>query len=219
MKTKHLIILASFLIFSSCIVKSLHPFYTQKTLSFDASFIGKWKDNKNGEWTVIPFKKAFLKTTKKTVSELDKEDSIIYHTYKKGYYVKYITNNKRTVFIVMPFKINKQLFLDFIPFEGQNDGINTLQYRHIVYTHSLVKYDVLPQEKISIKWLTEKKITAFFEEKRIKLKHEKIGMINDGFLLTASSEELQKFIKKYMNSTDETKWKTSTKFTLTKIDE
>ena len=41
--------------------------------------------------------------------------------------------------------------------------------------------------------------------------------VQDKYLLTASSEEFEKFIKKYINSDDKEKWKTSTKYTLTKI--
>jgi len=219
MKTKNLIVLWSLLLLNSCIVKSLHPFYTKETLSFDASFIGKWKDNKNGTWTVFSFKEAFLKDAKKKKSELSKEELKMYTKYQKGYIVKYETENTETSFIVMPFKINKQLFLDFIPIENHNERINSLQAHHIVYTHSLVKYDVLPNGKISIKWLDENKMNTLFREKRIKLKHEVIGLNDNVFLLTATSEELQKFIKKYMNSNDEKKWETSTKFTLTRVNE
>ena len=43
-------------------------------------------------------------------------------------------------------------------------------------------------------------------------------MLNDKYLLTASSKELQKFLEKYMASNDAEKWETSTKYTLSRTD-
>ena len=43
-------------------------------------------------------------------------------------------------------------------------------------------------------------------------------MLNEKYLLTASSKELQRFIEKYMASNDAEKWETSTKYTLSKAD-
>ena len=44
-------------------------------------------------------------------------------------------------------------------------------------------------------------------------------MLNDKYLLTASSKDLQKFVQKYMASDDSEKWETSTKFTLNRLNE
>ena len=70
--------------------------------------------------------------------------------------------------------------------------------------------DVQKNGEIEIKWLDEDKIQELFEQKKIKIKHETIGVMKDKYLLTASSKELQKFITKYMASSDSEKWKTST---------
>ena len=111
---------------------------------------------------------------------------------------------------------NNQTFLDFYPLEFQDDVDNLLE-GHLIYTHSLVKYDVNKNGEMEVKWLDEKKIEKLFKEKKIKIKHQIAGVQKDKYLLTASSKELQKFIKKYMSSNDSEKWNTSTKFTLSKI--
>lgn len=49
-----ILVIAGILLLSSCVVKSLNPFYTKKSISFDKRFIGKWTDSKKGVWTVIP---------------------------------------------------------------------------------------------------------------------------------------------------------------------
>ena len=73
--------------------------------------------------------------------------------------------------------------------------------------------------QIEIRWLDEGKIEDLFKERKIKIQHETFGLLNENYLLTANSKELQKFIAKYMASNDAEKWETSTKFTLSKTDD
>ena len=80
----------------------------------------------------------------------------------------------------------------------------------------MVKYDVKKNGEIEIRWLDEDKIEELFKERKIKIKHKKVGVLDDKYLLTASSKELEKFIGKYMKSDDKKKWDTSVKFTLSK---
>lgn len=215
MKTKNIILIfATILLLSSCVVKSLNPFYTSKTISFDERFLGEWKDGKKGIWKVVAFVDEVSKEN--PVEKMKEEDLKLYKVYKNSYYIQREYKDKETLYIATPFKINGQTFLDFYPIEHQ-EGIDNLLESHIVYSHSLVKYDVTDNGKIEVRWLDEDKIEKLFKEKKIKIKHKKIGALGEKYLLTASSKELEKFIKKYINSDDKEKWKTSTKYTLTQI--
>ena len=216
MKTRNIVLVMSFVLLSSCIVKSLHPFYTKETIVSETQFLGKWEDDDGALWKVVLAKDEILDG--KPVGSLSKKDLKEFYKFQHAYFIERTKKNEKTAFIATPFKINGQLFLDFIPFEIDGGFTTILLNVHLVATHSLVKYDMLPNGEISFKWLDEDKVAALFEEKKIKIKHEKIGLLNDKFLLTAKSEELQKFIVKYMTSNDMEKWKTSTKFTLTKVD-
>ena len=216
MKIKNtVLVIASILLLSSCVVKSLNPFYTKDTISFDKKFIGEWEDSKKGTWKVVSFIDELTKDN--PFQKMKKEDLELYREYKNSYAILRTYKDKEVVFIATPFKINDQMFLDFFPLENQ-EGIDNLLKSHFVYTHSLVKYDVKKNGTIEIKWLDEDKIKTLFEEKKIKIKHEITGMLNEKYLLTASSKELQKFVKKYMASNDSEKWNTSTKFILSKTD-
>ena len=53
-------------------------------------------------------------------------------------------------------------------------------------------------------------------QSQIHIKYEKFGFDESQYLLTASSEELQKFIKKYMNSNDEKKWSSEIQYNFKK---
>lgn len=208
------------LLLSSCVVKSLHAFYTQDLLYFEEQLLGTWTDSENATWSIQPFKEVMLKESQKNnVSELSKEDLSIYNNYKEGYVINLEKDSSKTVFLAMPFKINNQMFLDFTPIEDrefeQND--NNLYKMHLINTHTLAKLDIESNQKVSIKWLAQKKIETLLNENKIKIKHEKTGF-DETILLTASSEELVKFIEKYMASEDEDKWKTDVEVNLKRND-
>lgn len=213
MKIKNLVLATCLVLLTSCVVKSLHPFYTKETISFDKNFIGDWQDSKKGNWKVVSFESEMIKEN--PIEKMKKEDLKIYKEYKNSYLIKRNYKEIEVLFIATPFVINNQRYLDFFPF-GRQENIDNLLESHSIYTHSLVKYDVLKNGKIEIRWLDEDKIETLFKEKKIKIKHETFGVLNDKYLLTANSKELQKFIKKYMASNDTEKWKTSTKFILSK---
>ena len=215
MKIKNtILVIASILLLSSCVVKSLNPFYTKETISFDKRFIGEWQDSKKGKWNVVSFKDEITKDN--PIGKMKADDLKLLKEFKNSYFIQRIYKERETFFIVTPFKINNQTFLDFYPLEYQDDIDNLLE-SHLVYTHSLVKYDVQKNGEIKVRWLDEDKVQELFEQKKIKIKHKRIGVLKDKYMLTASSKELQKFIKKYMSSNDSEKWNTSTKFTLSKI--
>ena len=218
MKTKILIPLLSLLFFSSCIVKSLQPFYTTDTISFERSFVGNWKDKANGEWSVVAFKDSIEPGEKielpDDISADFKVDLIV--QIEGSYLVSYTKDDKPVQFIAVPFKIGGQLFLDFSLFLYENDGANSLASKHLIETHSVAKLDMLDDDKISMKWLDETRLEELFKEDKLKIEHQKTGSLSDSFVLTAKPKELQAFLKKYMNSDNQDKWSTDVKYTLSR---
>jgi hypothetical protein len=221
MKTKGLILILALLLFSSCIVKSLQPFYTKDSLSFNEKLIGSWTDNKKGEWTVEAMKTKFDEDRNKSEMR-SKEDLIAYEAYKDGYFITYIKKEKEASFIVMPFKIENQYFLDFIPIQIEDDMINSLAAEHLLKTHSVSKLDVNSDAELALSWLSEEHLNDLFNGNKMRLKHEKIGL-EETLLLTASSKELYAFLTKYTKADlfdtyekKEARWKSSDKLTLTK---
>lgn len=208
------------LLLSSCVVKSLHAFYTQNLLYYEQKLIGNWQDTDKAKWTVLPFTEVILKENhKEKPSDLNKEDLILYHKYQKGYVIYFEKDSTKTTFLAMPFKINEQLFLDFIPIEDNESEHthNDLYKMHLINTHSLAKLDINSNNEVSIKWLDEDKLKGLLDEDKIKIKHEKVGF-DETVLLTASSEELVKFIEKFMSSQDVDKWKTDVEVNLKRTD-
>lgn len=214
MKLKAIILLASVLLCSSCIVKSIQPFYTEGDLSYNEKLIGQWADQKGGVWDVISMQEQFIKDQKEN-NKLSEDDKKAFEAYKDGYIVKYVKKEKEVVFIAMPFQIEGQYFLDFIPFDFDTKSINSLAAEHLIKTHSVAKLDINTAQEISFSWLTEERIKNLFNDNKLRLKHEIVGP-EEALLLTASSQELSAFLKKYLVASIEDKWKSSDALTLTK---
>jgi len=218
MNIKNLLLAFSFLFLSSCIVKSLHPFYTKKSIFFEKRLIGNWQDSKKGSWKVVSFREeAFKDNKEKDTSKWTDDDLLDYEKYKDAYLFEYVKDSSEAQFFAMPFKIKKQLFLDFYPIDYDDGNLNKLVSYHLLKTHSLVKVDFELNDKIQLSWLSQSKITDLLENKKIAIKHELIG-IDEDLIITATSEELQDFLINYMASNIKDKWKTKVSFALTKKD-
>jgi len=220
-KPSLIILSLGFLLLNSCIVKSLFPFYTDSSIYFEKKFIGTWEDTENSKWEILLFQDVILKENKKNKpSELDSDQFRIYNKYKNGYVVYFGKDSVKSSFLAMPFKIKGQLFLDFTPIEdSEMEGLkNELYKMHLIGTHTLAKFDIISDNEIDIKWFSTEKLGELFEQDKIKIEHENVGF-GETVLLTASSEELEKFIKKYMASKDEDKWKTDVEFNLKRTHE
>jgi hypothetical protein len=204
MKVKIVFPLLALLFLSSCIVKSLHPFYTKNKLVFNERLVGSWDDSQRGTWQILSFK-AQWKLERKSDEKLTEEDKQEYENYKDGYIVTYTKDEKEGLFIAMPFEIDKDLFLDFTPFYYESDDLNKLVAQHLFKTHSVAKVVFQNDAGFQLKFLSEEKVKPLFKEHNIKLKHENSG-IDEDLLLTSKSEELYAFLKKFNASNIEDRW-------------
>ncbi len=216
MKTRIIILISTLCLFNSCIVKSLFPFFTKDTIYFEKALLGNWKGNDNQEWKIISLKDKF-ESENKDDSTSNSEVEKMFKNYLKGYYIERIHKNKKTSYLAVPFKLNHQLFLDFQPFSLENEfkDTPTLVNYHFVTAHSLVKVE-LSNTILQLKWLDSDEFEKLLKEKRIKIKHIRT-LDYPEYLLTAPSEELQKFITKYMASNSGDKWSTDINFQLKRI--
>lgn len=204
MKAKLIIPLLAVLFLSSCIVKSLNPFYTKDKIVFNEQLIGTWQDSKKGQWEIVSFKTEWEKETKPS-TKLTKEDKEQYETYKDAYVINYIKKEKEGLFIAMPFEVDGELFLDLTPFYYESDDLNGLVAQHLFKTHSAAKVVFQNDGGFHIKFLSEEKVKPLFANNQIRLKHERSG-VDDDLLLTSKTEELYAFLRKFNNSDIEGRW-------------
>lgn len=188
MKTKPLLLaLLLAVIVSSCIVKSLHPFYKPKDVIFKKELIGTWLDQESNKWTI-----------KQTVHHPggpipgNPADSL-----QNNYSVSYTDKDGTSKFIVHLFQLNHQLYVDFYP-----DDVNVpdLTAFHLVKAHSIAKIGI-SKDSLSIKWFNEAWLADLLKNNKIRISHETIHKKyqDDSYILTASTDELQKFLIKYGN--------------------
>ena len=214
MKSRLILLMLSMALLSSCIVKSLQPFYIKKSLAFNDQLLGSWTDNKNGSWQVVAFVDAFNeeRDMDKPLSEDDKK---ALENYKEGYLVNYIKKEKEAGFIAMPFRIEDEYYIDFTPIQFEEEDINDLAVQHLIKTHTVAKVE-FNEDRIQLSWLSEEPIKKLYETERMRLKYEKVGF-DETLLLTATSNELYEFLRKYRKAEVDDKW-TKDQLTLQRTD-
>lgn len=223
MKTKALLILTGVLLLNSCIVKSLFPFYTKDAIYYEPRLVGTWQDDKVTRLEIYPFKEKFLekegdtapdeiqKYINRRLQEMvgDYADFGPFGLYEKAYLVFMNEDGKEAVFIAVPFKVKEELFLDFALVEVDMEPINSLASFHLARMHTLIKVEFdADDSRVNLRWFAEEKLNKLIEENRIRIKYTDLASAVDepDYLLTAPSEDLQKFIAKYMDSKDDDKW-------------
>ncbi len=130
------------------------------------------------------YNNAYLFIEKK---ELSKEDA--FFSNKK--------EEEKGAYIVIPFKIKGQIFLDFTPFEVKFGS--DFAKMHTVGVHTFAKLDK-KGDTVELRWLSELVLEELFEQKKIRISHEKIGLDKDEILLTASSVCSQLRLRNCKNS-------------------
>jgi hypothetical protein len=204
MKPKHVLAVLALVLFSSCIVKSINPFYLKEKVKFNPKLVGSWSSSKTSTWEIVSFKSAYEEETKDD-SQLSQEGRDAFERYKEAYIIQYTSSNKEASFIAMPFLVGEHLFLDFTPFEYESEDLNSLAAQHLLKTHSVTYVDFQDDGSVKLKWLDESVVKELIKSNKMRIKHEETG-IDDDFVLTARSEELYRFLEKFMASDIENKW-------------
>jgi hypothetical protein len=169
-------------IIASCI-PSLYPLYRQKDLLRDDRLEGLYETDEDDYWKIRRLDPDFEKL---------KGD---WSQYSTGYTYKLSVreDDELEEFALHLLKLGDDLYLDFFPVDY---GIrHSFLDMHMVPTHIFAKVELTEQAMIihffDIEWLED-----LIEEKRIKISHVEL---QDRYLLSARTEELQKFITKFAN--------------------
>jgi hypothetical protein len=190
MKTRIILLLClAIFILQGCLVKSLHPFYTEKDIIYKKELLGQWTDKDSATWEI----RQHMRTTGILKPQVPDES-----------YEISLTDNKGTShFLAHLFKLEGQAYLDFLPTDIACG--NDLAGVHLVAAHSLARVD-FSGGRITISWYNEDWLVDLFNKNKIRIAHERVpydpdlkGSGSMEVILTARTEELQKFIIKYGN--------------------
>jgi len=187
MKTRNIIIIALVgLLLSSCLVKSLQPFFHNEDVIYNPTLLGTYIDNDSAKWVIKQhvYSKGFMQgdtADNSYLVELHEEDSSI------------------SKFNVHLFELDGIYYLDFFPV--LSDRYDNFVGYHMVPVHSLARIEVKSNDHLVISWFDEEWLNKLFEENRVKISHEVISVgeykETKEYVLTASTDELQKFVRKY----------------------
>jgi len=182
------LIILALLGMSSCLVTSIHPFYHPDDKIYEASLEGMWIDDDSCIWKLQP--------NMQSVEFMGPE----YPT--KAYWITYYEGGDvKSHFEGTLFQLKGSYYADFYPDPDEDHHESDFMGMHHFPTHTLARVDY-SKDSIMLYWYGEEWLTDLFEQNRIRIKHETVEIDKDytRHVLTASTDELQKFITKYANN-------------------
>ncbi len=182
MKIRHFIVVFLILAIAGC-VPSLHPLYTADTVAFRSDMLGDWvdADDKNNSWL------------------FEKNDNSKLPSYKLKLTDKKIFQDAWETFHyeVHLVKLEDYYFLDFIrDLTDEEQAILDDGIAPMIAAHSFARID-FKDNAMTLRMFDYEFVENLFKQQKIRLKHE---TLTDGtIVLTAPTEDLQKFVVKYAN--------------------
>lgn len=206
----HYIILSVFTIFllTGCFLKSVHPLVSVNDAILLDGLEGRWEDDEN-RWTFIHDTRNFEDLNNEMQFEYNNDNTEGTISFEESGEME---GNSYLV-ILEEFsgsRIDSSFFFGHIGSFGGNffmdleliDASVTTSFAnsHLFPVHTFSKLRILDSE-LSIEFFKDSWIKELIENNRIRIKHEKVSnsTSDDEILITASTEELQKFVIKYSN--------------------
>ena len=175
------------LLFTSCLIKSFNPFYQVQDVVFKDQLVGKWQDQDDSSWEFV----------KPVIKENQKGEKEIHPHYILNYSEEEGSSSR---FMATLFKLEGQFYLDFFP-DLETISDHELLAIHTLPVHSLAKVEFKGEDDVQINWFNEGWVAEMIEKQKSKIDHQLIKYDSDEgtLVLTASTPELQKFIKEFGN--------------------
>ena len=178
-------------------VMSLHPLFTDESITFEERLLGTWVDDPNSPETTWEFTR--LADSPEHEWEFNRPKKP-----EKAYKLVLINNQDGTKgsFFARLVKLKDRLFLDIYPSQlpckkpDPNDGwlFNAL---FLIPGHSFIIIDSV-EPRLKMRLTDDDDMEKLLKEDPNAVKHE---IVDDRLILTASTKELQAFVLKYADDT------------------
>lgn len=198
MKTRNLVLLAIILITGqSCTIFSLNPLYNEEDLLQMPEVLGLWEDN-DDEGEFVSFERLDNNKFIFRYMEGDKQTVIDFYSGKIS--ADSVNENIKVLkeqtisFEAGILEVGDHYFIDLYPYyaEGENDEEYYL-WRNFIPTHAFLKFEWENAELV-LYMFSYDRLQELFEQNRIRIRHQQF---DDYIVITASTDDLQKFIRKY----------------------
>ena len=167
MRSAKILILLGMAIFLTGCVPSLHPLFTDKDLVFDQALVGTWVDEDG-----------------KNTWEFRKSG-------ENAYELVYTENEEPAKFQAHLLKLGGFLFLDVFPEEPEMK--NGLYKGLLIPAHGFSRI-WMEGDLVRLAYLDPDWLKQMIDKKKVKIDHD---FIDQSIILTAQTEDLQKFAVKY----------------------
>ena len=181
MDTRKILFYLLAVLLGGCVpVLSLHSLYTKGDVVFKEKLLGTWVDDPNSPDTIWEFRR---------IDEPEKAYGLVF-TDKEG--------NKGS-FVVHLVKLKNRLFLDIYPdklpcdIEDPNKADWPYNSLFLIPAHTFIIVDSVEPE-LKMRLTNDDKMEKLLKEDPNAVKHT---FVEDNFVLTASTKELQAFVLKY----------------------
>ncbi len=174
-------------------IPSIYPLYTADKLVMLTGLPGKWQQDKGQ----APQNGDTKKPETWTFRQGEGKNYLLIHEDEDGYFA---------AFDVHVVKLGDHYFMDFYPDDmpdekttgigsmlGNPQELNSFMKIHLLAVHTFAKVE-LSGNVLKISMFDPEFLEKLLERQQIRIKHEKT---EGGYVLTASSEDLQKFVGKY----------------------
>ena len=178
-KILSILVIGLMIVLQSCTIFSLHPLYEEEDLLEEPQLLGLWQDTDKGD-EYVSFE--MLEDKKYLFRYMEEQQ-------QEGEQIDLDTVSFETGLL----KVGDHYFLDLYPYyEGEKDEAHYL-FRNFIPTHSFLKIEWEDQQLVLYIFELDH-MKKLFEQNRIRIKHE---MFEDYIVITASTDELKRFISKY----------------------
>lgn len=175
MKTKHaLIVTGIFVLFLSGCIPSIHGLFTDDDIAFKSELIGEWIDSDDNAWNF---------------TSSNKQNYLLNYTEGKILGEDLVTGD----FIAHLVKLGDTYFLDLYPGDNNQLEMPSLLINTLLPVHIFAKVE-FRDEDVVVRFFNPDRLKELLEEGHIRISHEETDEL---FVLTASTDELQRFVVKY----------------------
>ena len=199
MKTKIILLLLLLIgafILPGC-VYSLYPIYTNNDLVYESKLEGTWSAPGSKEvWKFENLLQHEMAPYKDKAERAEKESFKKQFINKNTYLLTYTENGETRRMQANLAKLDDNLFLDIFP-ESLNLKNSFFEDQYVpVHTYAKIK---MVAGRFELYFFNSELLYKLLEQNTIRIKHESFQYYK---IITASTEDLQKFVKKYADRQD-----------------
>ncbi len=202
-------VLPCLLLLSQSCITSLHRLVTSDNAVQENRIAGTWQqDEKTIKIQTVKkselakeFNQLWNEKDKKPLSDPEKKDSILY--YEKSYVFSFVKSDVTYFMLANFIRLNNELYADIYPLQMEQEDISNKkeinEYNgEFGYTsaHTFAKLIFPDNNSIELKFLNGEFIGGKIDKGKVAIKNEK-DELSGAVLITASTEELQRFLLKY----------------------